>query len=337
MKIDTTVKSSSRIALLLILFFTCLHISYGQTDLKNDDDVVLATVNGEPITLFAVLADTAPRERQLALQYGSDFHIEREKVRRAAIDDIINRKLISQKFRAEGHRVPKQIIEKMLDTIAKDLAGGSRKLLEQKARDAGYSVDELKKQAVLRAATMMLINARCYSKVFITPKEVHDFYEEHKNAYKLPQKIKLQALYLKSKGFDSTGNISGFAFRLRPKIIKSNREEFSKLVKAHSMGLNKDGGGMLDWIEIAKLRPEFHKALKDKVAGDVAGPITTKEGFYFLRIDGLEEKKSSSFQNVRVAIKTKLENDEKEKNYKKYIKEIRSTAVIRYLTDDLKK
>lgn len=302
-----------------------------QRTVDADGNVILATVNGEPITLFAVRAETAQQESQLSLMYsGKRLNHEIEDIRKNAIDDIIARKLVSEQFDSKGYKVPKQFIERMLDTIASDMAGGDRKQLEKQARKSGISMEELRKQAHRRAATIMLINARCYQDVYITPKQVWDYYEKHKYDYRLPRKIRLQMLYLKSKEDDGTGNIAQFAIKLQPHIVQADEKAFKEYVKTHSVGPNKENGGDVGWVEIDKLRPEFSRALKNKPTGSVVGPVKTPEGFYFIRIKDQEEQKDRSFDSVKTAIKNKLEDDEKKKNYDKYIEKIRSRAIIRY-------
>ena len=295
------------------------------------DDAILATVNGYPITLFSVLAETARAESKFSLMYsGKRLQDETKKIRKAAISNIIVRRLVSEKFDERGYKVPKQLIENMIDGIAADLAGGNRKLLETKARQAGFTMEDLKKQARARAATMMLINARCYSDVYITPKQVYDYYEKYKDAYMLPRKIRLQILYLKSTMDDGTGNIAQFAIRLQAKIANADEKTFSEFVARHSVGPNKDTGGHVGWIDINEIRPEFASALKGKEKDDVVGPVKTPEGFYFIRIADFEQKQEKSFNSVKASIKEKLEEGEKKKNYEKYIKKIKAGALIRY-------
>ena len=316
-----------------LIFGLCLFsiTAIAQVGIEIEDNVVLATVNGSPITLFSVLSETAGQEAKLSLSHaGIRLHEERLKLRKQAIDDIIARKLISERFDKNGYQVPIQLIEKMIDGIAADLAGGDRKLLEKKARKAGYSIQDLKKQAHMRAATMMLINARCYDNVYITPKQVYDYYEAHKGEYLIPRKLKLQMLYLKSTFDNGTGNIAQFAIKLKPKITKADETTFAEFVSRHSVGPNKNASGNVGWIGSDKLRPEFATALKDKPLGSVVGPVKTQEGFYFIRIAGLKESTDTAFYSVKANIKTKLEDEEKKKNYDTYIKKIKEGAIIRY-------
>ncbi len=296
---------------------------------------ILATVNGKPITLFTVLAETARFENEVESQLsGKKLEAEIRKIRRQAVDDIIARELVSGMFDARGYTVPDQIIENMLDVIAADMAGGDRKLLETQARKAGVSMDFLQEQARMRAATMMLINARCYKDVFITPKQVHDFYTQNMGNFKITNRINLQILYLKSTRETGTGNIDQFAVRLAPLISRADEKAFANYVEEYSLGPNTDAGGDMGWMASDQIRKEFAEALEGKAKGDVAGPVRTPEGFYFLRIKDVEEEKFIPFEEVRDSIKEELENQQKDENYHRFIGRLRDRAVIRYLDED---
>ena len=298
-----------------------------------DKDIIIATVNGEPVTLFDVKAETEKEEEFLRNNNkGEELQNKIDFIRRRAADDIILRILISKKFDDSGYTVPAQLIEKMMDRIAADLAGGDRKLLETKARRAGVTIRELKEQARKRAATMMLINARCYQYVYITPKEVYEYYQNHKDKFSEQRRINLQALYLKSVG-DDDDNIIQFAIKLKGIIQSSDEDKFKEFVKKYSMGPNKDTGGELGWISISELRPEFFSAVKDLKEGDIAGPVKTPEGYYFLRVKEISHPKEKSFEEVKSKIRKELETAQQKKNYVEYTKKIRKNAIIKYLSN----
>ena len=312
--------------------FLCGFEVYAWKPNEADKDVIIATVNGTPVTLFEVKAETEKEEEFLRNNNkGEELRKKIDFIRRKAVDDIILRILVSKKFDDSGYTVPAQLIEKMMDRIAADLAGGDRKLLETKARRAGVTIRELKEQARKRAATMMLINARCYQFVYATPKEVYDFYQNHKDKFTEHRSINLQALYLKSVG-DDDDNIIQFAIKLKGIIQNSDEEKFKEFVKKYSMGPNKDTGGELGWISISELRPEFFSAVKDLKEGEITGPVKTPEGYYFLRVKEINHPKEKSFEEVKSNIKKKLENTQKKKNYIEYTKKIRKNAIIKYLS-----
>ena len=177
-------------------------------------DVLMATVNGAPVTLSDVRSDTIPQERKLPMLYSGDqLKKEIENLRYSALIFIIDRKLIYEQFKKRGYNVPKQIIEKMLDRLAANLAGGDRKLLESRARASGVSMNDLREQAKERAATSLLLNARCYKPVYVTPKQVYEYYNTHITEFQKPARINIQILYLKCNPADKS--IANFAEKMR--------------------------------------------------------------------------------------------------------------------------
>jgi len=319
---------------LMFVFFAMRIVASWNPELA-DKDIILATVNGIPVTLSDAKAETAKEERYIKDNFKGKIEKEKlKKMRRRAVDDIILRRLISEKFDKSGYKVPAQLIEKMMDKIADDLAGGDRKLLASKARQAGLTLAKLQEQARKRVATMMLINARCYMNVFVTPKEVFDYYKRNRDKFTVPGKIHLQAIYLKSIG-DDDDNIIYFALKLKDKLKNADEEKFSKMVEKYSMGPNREKGGDLGWISFNRLRLEFKNSITGLNVGDIAGPLKTPEGYYFLRIKETKKSETKTFNELKLKIREKLENEMKETNYQKYIKKIRSDAIVRYF-DTLK-
>ena len=291
-------------------------------------DVLLATVNGEPVTLLDVLAQTLKEEKQLALIFsGKNLEEKRKKMRDSALELIVERKLVYEKFKKMGYKLPKQIIETMLDQLASDLAGGNRQLLESKARKAGLSMDELREQAIERAATGILINERCFKNVYITPKQVHDYYQENKAKFNKKPRLKLQLLYLKCNPGNQT--MANFAEKLNKLLKNADNKTFGGYVRLHSQGPNKESGGDVGWIGEDKLRKEFSSLLIGKRAGTIAGPIMTVEGYYFIRISDREEAQTPAISELKEEIRKKLSEKEEEKCYNAYIERLKKGALIR--------
>jgi peptidyl-prolyl cis-trans isomerase SurA len=292
--------------------------------------ILMATLNGEPITLLDVIADTAPEEKKLGMKFsGEKLKKEKWKIRHQALEKIIDRRLVYEEFKTRGYKLPEDIIERMLDGLAKSLAKGDRKLLERKARKAGLSMDDLREQAKERAASSLLINERCSKSVYITPKQVYDYYLANRSDFTIPAKLNLQAILMKCSGGDSA--VARFAERLKKSLKNVNDEKFASYAKLYSQGPNHKNGGNVGWISESDLRPEFKQLLTGSKVGSIHGPIRTPEGIYFIRVKDREEAVAKLFDNVKDAIREKLTGVEKEKKYKEYSKRLRKFAVIRYL------
>ena len=314
-------------AVLIMIFFILPAVGNDKTPAK---DVLLATVNGQPVTLLDVLADTLPQERQLRLRYsGKKLKEEQKKIREQALSMIIDRKLVYEQFKKKKYKVPNQILEKMLDRLAAELAGGDRKVLESKARKAGMTLEELREQARERSATALLLHERCYKPAYVTPKQVYDYYQDHKDEFVKPAELNIQILYLQCRPEDKVA--TEFVERMKEKIKNADENTFSGYVALHSQGPNRDEGGKVGWIREDQLREDFKPYLIGKPANTVAGPILTDEGYYFIRIMDRKEAQYPEFKDIKEDIRKELSKKEEDRMYKKYISFLKRDAVIRII------
>ncbi len=83
-------------------------------------------------------------------------------------------------------------------------------------------------------------------------------------------------------------------------------------------------------IDKDKLRPEFAQSLKDAKAGDVAGPVETPEGFYFIKLLSESAAETAPFEKAAPEIKRSLENSAKEAKRAAYLERLKEKAVVRY-------
>lgn len=319
-------KIGKNLTILLISFFIYSFEILGQ-ELQN---AILATVNGDAVTLFDTVLECAREEARLPMVYsGKDLQMEIEKLRKKTVIDIIGRKLLYEEFKEKGYSLPKQCVEEMLDNLAADIGGGSREVLEKKALASGMTMDDLREMALEKIAVKVLVDELCYKKAYVTPKEINDYYRDNIKEFSRPPRVELQILLLKKDGRYAE-NLADFAEKLGKKINLAEEGDFSKLVKRYSEGPNISEGGNVGWIEEDKLRPDFAEALKGLKTGDVAGPVKAEEGLYFFRLTERIQQRTEPLAAVKDKISDSLLQKEKEKYYSEYIQRLKDKAVIRY-------
>ena len=287
---------------------------------------VVATVNGDPITSLDVFLDTIPeRERLVATCSGDKLGEKMREIEMESINRLIDSKLVFERFKKRGYKIPREIVERFVDKIAANVAGGDRKMLAEKARKAGMTMDDIRMKALERAAVMILLDARCEKAVNITPKQVWDYYQDHKDEFAKPPRVSLQILFLKPYHEKA-------AVELAPLLVTADEFAFSKFVLSRSDSPNVTNGGKIGWINEEDLRPEFAE-LKGKPKGIVAGPIKTREGFYFVRICDKKAPEAPSFESLQKDIRNTLKKAEVKEKYDEYVGNLRKNAVIRIFLD----
>ena len=293
---------------------------------------VVATVNGESITLMDVLEVCGMEEARLPSLYkGEQLKKEVRKLRLSTLNVLIDRKLVYQEFKEKGYKLPKSFVEKNLDYLVQVFNVENRQELEKELKKHGSSMAIFKKKAYEKAAVDALTNDICYRDVYITPKQVYDYYIKNKDQFTSPGEIRLQVLKLKANGVHKE-ELDVLSEHLSKSFKKKDEKEFNDAVLLYSEGPNVEKNGDIGWIDSSKLRSDFKSVVKNVQVGDIFGPIESVDAYYFLRVAGIKRKKTESFKEVKEKIKNKLTGEQRKKDYKAYIGKLHKKAYIkRYL------
>lgn len=288
---------------------------------------VLASVNGEPISLWDVLPATRQQEYQAYAAYsGNRLYEAIRQIRQKMVDNLIDRKLILADYRNMTFKISDQDIETELDNIAEQMGYNSRNEFISNARKNGGSLEEIRKNVTDELIVQLMIFHKTQMAENVTPKEIYEYYQAHSEEFTKPETIELGLLLLTPERSDLETVIAKISQEL-----DKDPESFTALTKQYSSGPEADNGGNLGLIERNRLRPEFAKAISSsEQKGQVYGPIRTEDGIFFLKILNLNPAESGKLQQLMPEIRNRLEQEKRDKVKEEYIKQLRRNAIIRY-------
>ncbi len=320
--------------LILLLLSGCLMMLLSAADTVSipggtSINSVLASINGQPVTLLDVVQETAPLEQELAVMYtGERLNREIEKLRRSALEDIITRRLICKEYEAEPFQVPDQMIENMIDEHAKMLGGLTRKELELQLKQSRMTLADLKKKIRERIIVNVILIRNCDKQVVVTPKDVYEEYQKNIDRWTHPAQVEFQMIQLNRENPRSGTTAPETAEKLSSVLSAGSGEElFINLMEEYSDGPR---NGFTNSVELPKLRPEFQNALKNKKSGDVVGPIETVEAIFFIRIKSLQLATPIPFEKAAPELEEQLRREAIRKKRTEYGNSLRAKALIRY-------
>ena len=318
------------------MLFLCLLLGTGPLlaqDLGKETrvDSVLASVNGEPITLLDVMLESSREELRLASLYsGARLYSEISQLRKRITEDIIIRKLIYAKYQEKPFPIDNQYIERMLDHLAMSIGGGSRDTLVKKAEALGTTLEELKKKAKEKIAVDILLGESCDRPVYVTPKEVYEYYQKNRSEWITPASYSLELLLVGRSGGRSGPDPKVACAKLSSQLKKAGKELFVQMVKANSDAPNAESGGAVGAVDEDKLRPEFAKVVKTMRPGQIEGPLETPEGFYFIRLDSIRPQQEIPYEKAAEEITKRLEDQQRDQLRRAYGEKLKKQALIRY-------
>lgn len=294
---------------------------------KSEINSILATVNGDPVSLGDVLPLTRQVEFQAYAAYsGQELKDAIREIRKRVLDDIIDRKLIILDYEEKPFEITEQDIDSQVDDMATRMGYTSRSEFVRQARLSGTTLEKIRKEIKESMIVQLMMVNRIRYFATPTPKEVYEYYEANKDKFDAPEKIELGLIII-------DGNAQKINIGELQKTLKADPGQFAALARKYSSGPGAASGGNLGWIERRKLRPEFQKELQTFHKGDVFGPLTTADGMAFIRVIDHKEAQNGDVGKIYQEIKKRLENERAKSVQDEYIKKLRKKAIINYYFD----
>ncbi len=290
-------------------------------------NAVLATVNGEPISLGDVLPLTQAREYQAAAAYSGEMLTKAVyKLRLEAVDELIDSKLILADYNGKKFEISARDIEAAVDEASTRMGCRSRSELARRLRESGSSIDELRKKLREQLIVHLMLQREYHVSNFITPADMYRYYQEHEAEFSRPESIELAMLQLPADSPDAERTIGEISQRLA-----ADPGAFADLVRRYSSGPGRGDGGKLGMIERKRLRPEFAAALGDApVPGSIRGPLSTSDGIFWLKVLAYHPAEKVSFGSSGAEIRRRMEAELRRDCRARYCARLRKGAIVRY-------
>lgn len=284
---------------------------------------ILASVNGEAITLMDVLPLTMPRENQLrAIYSGKLLEQEIRTLRKNTVDRLIDSKLLQKEYANQTFRIANSDIEREIDRIAENMGCRSREEFLEKLRKDGMTLETVRLDLEKNMMAQTMIQRQIMIAGKITPGEVYKYFLDHKKEFVKEAKIGLEMLKLEPSRPELSKDVAEISAALKRQDV-----DFSALIKKYTPGA---GTGNLGEIECRLLRPEFAAALKNAVTGAVAGPLQVDGATVWLKVVSYQKAVAIEFKAVEAQITQELEKKRREGILQEYFKYLRKNAVVEY-------
>lgn len=307
----------------VILFLLAGLVVSAADPVHTEMDSILASVNGEAISLADVLPLTAQREFQLSAGYsGKLLENEIQKLRRRAVDQLIERKLLQLEYSKQSFRISNRDIEIELDRIAENMGCRSREDWLRRLRKDGTTLEQVRQEVEKNMMVQVMIQRQLMIVGSPTPREMYEFFKANESRYAQAEKIGLSMLRLESNRPTLKKDVQDISAALA-----AGNADFAALVKKYTP---QHGDGYLGEIERDLLRPEFAAAVKNAAPGKIVGPLPVDEGVVWLKVVKIQAAVDADFTAVEQRIRVDMEKARRERILQEYYRKLRSQAVVEY-------
>lgn len=308
--------------ILFIAVFCVCHLS-GGTAGGSEMNSILASVNGEVISLKDVLQLTRNQEYLAYAAFsGEKLAAEIKRIRRKAVDEIIDRKLLVAAYSQQSFRISSRDIEHEIDRTALRMGCRSREEFRNKMIAENVDYELFRKELEQRLIQVYMLQRLTMIEGAPTPKEVYEYFRKHQKELAVSENYELAMLKLEKTRADFQAGCDEAT-----RILSDEPERFQELVRRFNPQ-SKDG--RIGLIEPGKIRIEFALALKTPVEGKVYGPIKVDDGVAWIKLLKHHKGSDAEFSKVQAKIVKIIEAEKQRKALAVYLAELRRDAVLEY-------
>lgn len=281
---------------------------------------VAAVVNGQVITMFDLQKEAIPDLARARINPNDPAKAaEVNKIFRKVLDMMIMDILVTQEAKRLKATVSSSEIDNALTRMMKERKLNKKQMEAQLAQQK-MTVEDLRKTIEKNILRQKIMSMEVGRKVVVTPQEINDYYEKHKDTL-----FNREGLHMGVLVYPPNVNAVSIASQ-----IKSKKISFEEACAKYSIYPNKDKGGDAGPIEWERLNPEWDERLNNMRPGEVTELFTLqghKAQVHLFRPGGGEEK-PLTLEQAKPQIDAILRQPKAKGRFEEYSKQLRNKAVI---------
>ncbi|HEY6394266.1 MAG TPA: peptidylprolyl isomerase [Candidatus Binataceae bacterium] len=266
---------------------------------------VMASVDGEPITVHDVETFAAANGHPLKVDNPSDTEITK-----ATLKALIGQKLLEQQVKKYDDKVDEGQIDHYIEDLRRE-----QNLTDEQFRAqllaSGISYQDFRKQARLQLEKMMMMQQEVRDKVEIPPEELKAYYDSHQSEFTIEkERLKLAQILIAVAPNATPQEASVLqkkAEGIGSRAMKG--EDFDVLARKYSDDESKSHGGELGWFAPGDVMDQILAAVKNLNPGQVSDVIRTQHGFHIIRLEEHQVPGVRPFADVKAEIRDKMANE----------------------------
>lgn len=287
-------------------------------------DGIAAVVNGQAVTISEVMRQIQPylddvrRERGRQADQDAVF---REAFRRA-LDDLENKQLILQKYRAGDQRIPPHAVDRYAAEVLENRFHGNYAELQAELARSRMTYTEWKEQLEERLVVISMRSSYAAGVSRVAPSEVARAYEARKGEFITPARTRVKLIAVPAADTNAVAECS--------RRLAAADADFSGIARELSADSRAGNGGDYGMIAPAdELAPALAETVAAMEKDSVSGPVQVGESMYWLWRGESSEAVVTPVEKAWSELENELLEEKREAAFAAWIAHLRAGADIR--------
>jgi len=292
-------------------------------------NTIAAIVNDEIVTLNEVDSEPLPLIREAEKKSAVDA-ATRTQIRRAALEHLIDKRLLEQKVKELNIKVSDEEIKQAIDDVKKQNNMASQEALVSALASQGLTFEQYRNQLQEQIEKLKLISMEVRAKIQVGETEMLEYYEANRARYTEEDTFRARHIFFRTSEKAPADDIKKtMTTALMVLAEAKSGKDFVELAKSYSEdpAARKDGGA-LGVFKKGDMMPELETAILGMKPGEVSELVYTPAGFHIIKLEERTTGKMKPFESVKAEIEDALYRKKAEERFNQWAKELRAKASI---------
>jgi peptidyl-prolyl cis-trans isomerase SurA len=315
------------------LFFLILLMSFWLEPLLAAEvcNRVVAVVNNDVITLYELnirikeMTGSAPEE--LMQKNETMFRDAQRKI----LELLIDEKIAQAKIKELGIKVADRQVDNFLEKMKRDNQWTQEDLVAGLEKE-GLSYEKYRERVRRDLERAQLIEYEVRSKIIIRDEVIQKYYEDHRGTFGVAEKVQLAGIFLMRKNMKSEEEMRELYKKAQDISAKLKAgADFSQMAANYSEGPGTNQGGDLGQFTVDHLEAGLKSVVEALPEGGISDPLVRPNGIQIIKVVKKQTGKLRSLEEMKEAIYGILYQEEVNRRYQAWIKELRDSAYTRVM------
>lgn len=291
-------------------------------------DSVAAIVNDEIITSYEVDKGVLLLIKE-AEKNGSLSDDDRAKLRKTALNRLIDKKLVDQKVKELNITVPEDELRQAIEDVKKQ-----NKLTQENLVSAlnaqGLSYAQYEAQLREQIERLKLMGQEVRAKIQVGEKELREYYNDNIKSFSTDTTFRARHIFFRLDKDPDPKEITKVMSNALMVLQKAKSgDDFAELAKKYSDDPQaaKDGGE-LGVFKKGDMLPAIEDNVINMQPGDISDLVITPAGFHIIKLEERTLGGSRSFEEVKGEIEEMLYKKKSEERFSQWLADLRKAAAI---------
>ena len=287
---------------------------------------IAAVVNGDPITTFEVDKEAALINKLAEKKPGPT--LEKSEARSAALNQLIEKKLISLKIKELDVKVAEEEVRLAIEDVKKQ-NNLSQEALVAALNAQGLTYDQYRAQVREQMERVKLMSEEVRSKIQVGEAEMKAYYDAN---YKPFNDELFQARHIFFALLDNAPpDVVIKVMTTATTVLHDARGgmDFAALAQKYSDDqLTAKDGGDLGTFKKGEMQSDIEKTLATMKPGEISELVKTPAGIHIIKLEKKYVKSSKTFDEVKGEIEEIIYKKKSEERFKQWATDLKKNATI---------